>query len=118
MAKYYSSISLFAFCLFALAPADVLADRYEARFELVSSIGLSYKAKVSSADTSQCIREFNAGSMGGVSCSAFSVSLNNVSQYEATILVDGSEQANWRESVVSQGQIDLAFTDEISVVLQ
>lgn len=118
MATYLSSISLFVFLLCILAPASVHADRYQARFELVNSIGLSYKAKVSSTDTSQCSREFDAGNLGGASCSAFSVSLNNVSQYEATILVDGSEQANWRESVVSQGRLDLAFTDEISVVLQ
>ena len=118
MATYFSSISLFVFLLCILAPASVHADRYQARFELVNSIGLSYKAKVSSSDTSQCSRESDAGNLGGASCSAFSVSLNNIAQHEATILIDGLERDNWRESFVSQGQLDMAFNDEISVVLQ
>jgi hypothetical protein len=118
VAKYLSSLSVFLFILCAITPVNVHADRYQARFELVSTVGLSYKAKVSSSDTSQCSREFDAGNLGGASCSAFSVSLNNIAQHEATILIDGLERDNWRESFVSQGQLDMAFNDEISVVLQ
>lgn len=118
MAKYYSSISLFAFCLFALAPVGVLADRYEARFEIVSSIGLSYSVKENLNDASQCSPEFQTGNAVNTPCSVLFLSFRDLSQHEATLLVDGAESFDWRRSGVSEGNLDLAFADEISLVLQ
>jgi hypothetical protein len=116
--KYHSSITLFAFCLFALAPASVVADRYEASFEIVSSIGLSFSVKESLNDASQCSPEFQTGNSVNTRCSVLFLSFRDLSQHEATLLVDGAESFDWRRSGVSEGNLDLAFADEISLVLQ
>ena len=118
MAKYFSSLLLITFCLCVLAPVSVHADRYQARFELVSSIGLSYTINASGADASQCSPEFRTGNSGDASCFDFSASLSDFFEHETTLSVDGVERSDWRQSGVSEGDPELAFADEISMVLQ
>ena len=118
MAKKSSSLSLFVVLLCALAPVSVLADRYQARFELVNSVGLAFESIESPQDALHCSPESPADNLSASSCSVFAVSLADFSQHELTLSVDGEESLAWSQADVSDGRLHLAFADEVSLVLQ
>jgi hypothetical protein len=118
MAKLYFARSLSLFLMCALAPAVVNADRFQARFELVNSIGLSLQQVTPSTNSSQCSQDFDSGNVQKSSCPAFSVVVRDLLQYEATLLVDGVAQQNWQAQMVGEDVLRDDLADEIALVLQ
>lgn len=118
MAKVSVARSMLLFLLGALAPTVVNADRFQARFELVNSIGLSYQQPISSAISSQCSQDFQSGNIQKKPCFAFSVRVRDLTEYEATLLIDGVAQQNWQAQTPEETVLSDAVASEIALVLQ
>lgn len=117
MAKLLSSSLLSVFLLCSLSPASVYADRYQARFELVDSVGLSFGLKTSTDGSSQCSQSFDARNIFDPLCYDLSVSMNDPFQQEAVVFMDG-EQHDWKQSQGANALSTPHLAKEISLILQ
>lgn len=118
MAKVSVARSMLLFLLGALAPSVVNADRFQTRFELVDSIGLSYQQSIPTSISSQCSQDFQSGNVQKNTCFAFSVEIRDLTEYEATLLVDGVTQQNWQSQMLEEKVLSNAVAGEIALVLQ
>lgn len=118
MANVSVARSMLLFLLGAFAPSVVNADRFQARFELVDSIGLSYQQSMPTSISSQCSQDFQSGNVQKNTCFAFSVKIRDLTEYEATLLFDGVTQQNWQSQIPEDRVLGHAVASEIALVLQ
>ena len=116
MAKLFSSVSLLVCLCGALSPA-VYADRYQARFELVDRVGLSYGASASTASSPQCSQKFDSRHVSD-QCPGVSVLIGEPFQHEATLFIDGEQQRDWNETRLLSSVSNAYSVAEVTLILQ